>query len=647
MKLVKSLLLGSAASLCAVAGAQAADLPVQKAAPVEYVRICTAYGAGFFFIPGTDTCLRVGGRARGEFNFANARSRGVYNPTTFAPVTSSNADQTGFRGLGRLNLDARTQTAYGTLRAFVRFEIANRTGNNNLRSGTQERYALAFFGTGVDTFGRAQTFVNVDKAFVQFAGITAGRASSFFDFYAHDLEFAGATAGSDVASTNLFAYTATLGGGLSATISMEDPVYRRNTVFNQGGVFGLNSGTLGIIPASGQASTGANVFVGNPPGVAPVGVAFDPVTGIPTIARFLDVAQRNGVPDFVGTLRLDQPWGSAQLSSAVHEIQVGNFDPNTVVGGNFTQVAGQTVVNFPGAFLTPFGANTAGAGFGSPLAIAPLPTQGGTAILTASTTGTNAVTNLNNQLNINAANLALNNAAPGHRPGSEYGWAIQGGLKLNLPFIAQGDLLYLQAAYSEGALNYTRAQAAISSEVNSSNFNNRFTVNINDAAVDAFGRLRLTKSWSVVGALQHYWTPQLRQAVFGSYSKVDYDSILRTPFGPAGVLPIAVANGSTNFGNLVSLSLNPTLRDYNVTVVGSNVIWSPVKDLDIGLEGIYEAIQIDKGRVVDTNKNLPIGAINNVTGAIVPLGTPGSTVIFKSAKVDDHFLARFRIQRDF
>src|SRR5215213_1049239 len=271
MKLIKSLLLGSAAGLCAVAGAEAADLPVTKAAPVEYVRVCTAYGAGFFYIPGTDTCLRVGGRARGEYEFRSKVSRGAYSSTTFAPIGASNDDQSGFRGLGRLNLDARTETAYGTLRAFVRFEIANRTGLGILRSGTTERYGLSFFGTAVDTFGRAQTFVNVDKAFVQFAGITAGRASSFFDFYAHDLEFAGATAGSDLPSTNLFAYTATLGGGLSATISMEDPVYRRNTVFNQGGVFGLSSGLLGVVPASSQAGTGANVFVGNPPGVAPVG----------------------------------------------------------------------------------------------------------------------------------------------------------------------------------------------------------------------------------------------------------------------------------------------------------------------------------------------------------------------------------------
>ncbi|WP_207547760.1 porin, partial [Methylobacterium indicum] len=58
MKLVKSLLLGSAAGLTVVAAAHAADLPIKKAAPVEYVRVCSTHGAGFFYIPGTDTCLR-------------------------------------------------------------------------------------------------------------------------------------------------------------------------------------------------------------------------------------------------------------------------------------------------------------------------------------------------------------------------------------------------------------------------------------------------------------------------------------------------------------------------------------------------------------------------------------------------------------
>ena len=64
MKMVKSLLLGTAAGLIAVGGAQAADLPV-KAKAVEYVKICSLYGAGFYYMPGTDTCIKLGGyRAR-------------------------------------------------------------------------------------------------------------------------------------------------------------------------------------------------------------------------------------------------------------------------------------------------------------------------------------------------------------------------------------------------------------------------------------------------------------------------------------------------------------------------------------------------------------------------------------------------------
>ena len=130
MKLVKSLLLGSAAGLAAVAGAQAADLPVRKAAPVEYVRVCSAYGVGFFYIPGTDTCLRVSGRARFEYNVASARQ--------------FSQSPTGFRSQGRINLDARTQTAYGTLRAFVRYEISRRTGQ--FHSGTAIRQGNAEAG---------------------------------------------------------------------------------------------------------------------------------------------------------------------------------------------------------------------------------------------------------------------------------------------------------------------------------------------------------------------------------------------------------------------------------------------------------------------------------------------------------------------
>ncbi len=72
MKVIKSLLLGSAAGIAAVAAAQAADLPSRKSAPAEYVKICDAYGAGYFYIPGSDTCLRIGGYVRAEYNWSQS-----------------------------------------------------------------------------------------------------------------------------------------------------------------------------------------------------------------------------------------------------------------------------------------------------------------------------------------------------------------------------------------------------------------------------------------------------------------------------------------------------------------------------------------------------------------------------------------------
>ena len=111
MKLVKSLLLGSAAVLAAVAVAEAADLPVKKAAvvaPVNYVKICDAYGSGFFYIPGTDTCLKVGGYVRAEWQYTpgtNQITVGAIGATTL-PVNAGTFTATNPTGLGYGNAGA-------------------------------------------------------------------------------------------------------------------------------------------------------------------------------------------------------------------------------------------------------------------------------------------------------------------------------------------------------------------------------------------------------------------------------------------------------------------------------------------------------------------------------------------------------------
>ena len=83
MKVVKSLLLGTAAGLIAVGGAQAADLPV-KAKAVEYVKVCSLYGAGFYYIPGSDTGIKLGGYLRAEVALNRRRQlqRPVQQPSS-------------------------------------------------------------------------------------------------------------------------------------------------------------------------------------------------------------------------------------------------------------------------------------------------------------------------------------------------------------------------------------------------------------------------------------------------------------------------------------------------------------------------------------------------------------------------------------
>lgn len=62
MKL-KTLFLGTAAAFAVSGGAQAADLAI-AVEPVDYVKVCDAFGTGYYYIPGTDTCLKIAGQIR-------------------------------------------------------------------------------------------------------------------------------------------------------------------------------------------------------------------------------------------------------------------------------------------------------------------------------------------------------------------------------------------------------------------------------------------------------------------------------------------------------------------------------------------------------------------------------------------------------
>ena len=586
MKLVKSLLLGSAAGLTVVAGAQAADLPAKKAAPIEYVRVCSAYGAGFFYIPGTETCLRVSGRARGEAGYNNEFSR----------RGAGNGDPLQFRGLLRINLDARTQTDYGTLRAFVRLEAASRTGQSKMASGTQTRIGNAFSATGQDAFLRVQDYIVTEKAFIQFAGLTAGRASSFFDFYAHDFEIIASSLGSDVPSTNLFAYTYKFEGtGLSATLSMEDPNFRKTPIYSPFGALPTNNlpGLTGVPGGQQFFGIGAN---------APTPVILTQgANGNATSVAYFDVVQRARMPDFVGSLRYDAPWGSAQLSAAVKDVNTGGF-------------------------LGTFQQNPNGSLF-------PLPAPG-TGVTNANATQAVAIQQL----------LAARGVTAGAQ--TEYGWAVQGGVKFNLPFIAPGDGLYLQGAYGVGANQYTGITSYSGSYTQSTNIagGNPFNHNLSDAIVNPLtGKLALTESFTVVASFLHYWTPQWRSAFYGSYGEVYFDKNARAAMS----LTQPVIGGSdTNrppslITNPLGFAVSPALKDQGQIVTGASLIWSPVKDLDIGVEGQYIRLSNLNGRVLNSDRNVTASAPNGAGGTYTAAG------LGRLVSSEDTFQARVRVQRDF
>ncbi len=171
MKMVKSLILGSAAGLIAMSGAQAADLPV-KAKAVEYVRICSLYGAGFFYIPGTDTCIKFGGYLRADTILGSNNDYGFAGGVTGAHNRLSNYYTS--RARMDFTIDTRTATEYGVVRTFADL-VFTWTGGGYTGSNPTTYDSL---GTNA-TIGGAQ--LGVYHAFIQFAGFTFGRTVSIFD----------------------------------------------------------------------------------------------------------------------------------------------------------------------------------------------------------------------------------------------------------------------------------------------------------------------------------------------------------------------------------------------------------------------------------------------------------------------------------
>ena len=280
---MRSLLLGGAAAIVVVGGAQAADLPV-KAKPVEYVKVCSLYGAGFWYVPGTDTCLKIGSYVRVQTEF-NSNAGGVpigagdAAAETAGRNTRTDTSDLAYRVRAAASVDLRTQTEYGTLRSYIEIGAEVTTGSSSAANAP-------FF----------------DRGFIQFAGFTAGKIRSYFDVNSFtQYSYSNNRVSGDTGAVGIYAmaYTAEFGAGITASLSLED------------GGSGGNGNSPGSVGSRGHLTQNLSSGAASAFAVGANTATYD----------------NKGwtVPDVVGALRIDQAWGYAQIAAALHDASAGYY----------------------------------------------------------------------------------------------------------------------------------------------------------------------------------------------------------------------------------------------------------------------------------------------------------------------------------
>src|ERR1700760_2826873 len=299
---MKKFLLGSAAALIAVNAAQAADLPV-KAKPVEYVKVCSLYGAGFWYVPGTDTCLKIGSYVRVQTSWdaegggiSLGSAEGGTASTSSGRFTRTDTSDLAFRTRAARSVRLRTQTEYGPLRSYLEVGAEMTTGSSS--------------ATNVPFF---------DRGFIQFAGFTAGKIRAYFDINSFaPYSYSNNRVSGDTGAAGIYgmAYTAQFGNGITASLSLED------------GGSGSNGGTAGSAGSRGHE-------------IMNLGLAGEMGLGTETFDN-----KGWTYPDVVGALRIDQAWGYAQIAAALHDASAGYYTAANTGNTGVGCVGGTNCVNF-------------------------------------------------------------------------------------------------------------------------------------------------------------------------------------------------------------------------------------------------------------------------------------------------------------
>ena len=164
----------------------------------------------------------------------------------------------------------------------------------------------------------------------------------------------------------------------------------------------------------------------------------------------------------------------------------------------------------------------------------------------------------------------------GH-PSDKWGWAVQGALSIkNIP-TGPGDSLNVQGVYTDGASRYN-FQSLFPTSITMFGgtgvpgaYQSIGFASINDAVFVNGSGLETVKTWGFRGGFTHNWDPYWATSIYGAYGAVQYGNLAKTAIcGVGGVGGTA----RTQLG--LTGNCNP---DFNVAVIGGNVIWTPVKNL--------------------------------------------------------------------
>jgi hypothetical protein len=391
---------------------------------------------------------------------------------------------------GRIDVDARTQTAWGTVQSVVHLRAANTDG---LRTTS----ATSNFMTSYTPVGNSNSALTMERGYIRFAGLTAGVSSENATTMPSYMYSSNVYSGFPNGIKQL-AYTATFGGGFSATIAAESMAD-----------FGYVKPTTGAAPAPSTVAT-----------TAP--------------SQYLN--QWDTGYELVGNIRYDASWGYVQLAGLLGNDSVG-------CAGSAASPTGQVCTTTYNALVGP--------------------TKIGE-------------------------------------------WGFMGSFGVKLPMIAPGDDFHFQAGYGDGFIGAVESTGGMSDLSNSSNkramggviradSNLVPSIVSSTGVVEGYGK---TTAWGVYGIFTHYWTPQWRSHLAAGYLDI-------TPPTANCTSTVGVVGVCTQ-----SAGLNTQWGEGKLFQVSGNLIWSPTRNFNIGLDVEYLHLN---------------STLQNPSTAFVAAGEPGLT----------------------